>query len=420
MFPRKLTNAEEQVLREQAITDDKPGTVLHDFGALLDAIGPGGVEASGKYHMLPIKLIGELDGLLSRPLKLEMKRPQIRSHPYLQGLNVLLRASGICCVEGTGATARLVVDPVMKMQWDQLNLTERYFNLLEAAFRFGRAEMVGEDSRASSELLWPCLVDWQHTPHDGKTFNSERTDHIYLMGVGRNWFQLALMDLFGLMKVEQPPVPITKWYPAGLRHTPFGDAVMNLLFSDRYKFHDTESEDEEDEYENDDEDEDALPQQQFGVWQSLFQPFFPEWERNLEIPTIEPRDGMFIFRVSLGKVWRLIAMPSEATLANLASTILDSVNFDHDHLYEFNYRDRLGSKRSVHSSEMDEGPFAYDVKIGHLPLEPKETMTFVFDFGDCWEFKVKLERIEPRGKQKSARILERHGKAPEQYPSWDE
>ena len=52
---------------------------------------------------------------------------------------------------------------------------------------------------------------------------------------------------------------------------------------------------------------------------------------------------MFIFRVSLGKVWRLIAMPSDATLEGLAGWILDSVGFDDDHLYEFTYRDQLGA-----------------------------------------------------------------------------
>ena len=91
-----------------------------------------------------MKFIGELDRRLSRPLHLELKRPQLRSHPYLQGLNLLLRASGLSRVEGTGAKARLVLDPAMRMQWDQLNPTEQYFNLLEAWLRFGRAEMVGE------------------------------------------------------------------------------------------------------------------------------------------------------------------------------------------------------------------------------------------------------------------------------------
>ncbi|MGA7498838.1 MAG: hypothetical protein WBX00_19080, partial [Isosphaeraceae bacterium] len=128
----ELTTSQEQFLRNQVISPDQPGTVLHDFHTLLDYVGPEGVEAQGKYNLLPIKLIGELDRRLSRPLHLELKRPQIRSHPYLQGLNLLLRASGLTRIGGTGARARLVVDPEMMVQWEQLNPMEQYFNLLEA------------------------------------------------------------------------------------------------------------------------------------------------------------------------------------------------------------------------------------------------------------------------------------------------
>ena len=54
----KLTAAQEQCLRDQAITDDQPGPVLRDFRMLLDFLGTEGVEAGGKYNLLPIKLIG--------------------------------------------------------------------------------------------------------------------------------------------------------------------------------------------------------------------------------------------------------------------------------------------------------------------------------------------------------------------------
>jgi hypothetical protein len=410
MRPRQLTTAQEQILRDQDISDDQPGSVLHDFGVLLDALSPDGVEAGGKYHLIPIKLIGELDQRLNRPLELELKRPQIRSHPYLQGLNLLLRASGLGRVDGTGTKARLGRDPAMKMQWDQLNSTERYFNLLEAAFRFGRAEMVGERGQIWGDLLWPCLIDWEHTPDRGRKFDLDRPNDIYLSGVSRNWYLLALMDLFGLMAVDQPRAPITTWHPAGLQHVPFGDALMTLLAAKHFEF--------SEEVPFDGEDGEASPEPRFGAWQPLFQPFFPEWRRNMEFPSHEPRAGMFIFRVSLGKVWRLIALPSDATLEVLANWILKSVEFDSDHLYEFNYRDRRGAACSIHHPSMDEGPWVTDINVADLPLEPGETMIFVFDFGDNWRFDVKLERIELPGARNQPRILERHGKAPRQYPDW--
>ncbi len=415
----KLTDAHERCLRDQTITDDQPGSVLHDFGVLLDHLRPEGVEAAGKYNLLPIKLIGELDRRLNRPLHLElkMKRPQIRSHPYLQGLNLLLRASGLSRVEGTGDKARLVLDPEMMVQWDGLNPTEQYFNLLEAWLRLGRPEMVGDQGSAISDMLMDCVRTWRSIPIDKRRFDLRHPQHIYVPGIGREFYKLALMDLFGLVKVEHPQRPVMPWAPAGVESAPFGAAVFTLLFNvwfDQFRGRNVPEVDEDEE-----EGEDDVPF--LGVWQPLFQPYFPEWRQNLEVPESESREGTFIFRVSLGKdIWRRIAMPADDSLDDLASWILRSVKFDDDHLYEFVCRNRLGATVNILHPEMDEGPWTDEIAIGDVPLEPGQTMEFHFDFGDDWRFEVKLERIDPPGaKIKAPAIQERHGKSPKQYPYAD-
>ncbi|MEW6382187.1 MAG: hypothetical protein AB1611_21690 [bacterium] len=71
--------------------------------------------------------------------------------------------------------------------------------------------------------------------------------------------------------------------------------------------------------------------------------------------------------------------------------------------------------------DKEESPWADDVLIGEIGLKPNTTMTYLYDFGDNWQFEVKLERIDPPDPQiEKPVILEAHGKAPEQYPSWDE
>ena len=146
----------------------------------------------------------------------------------------------------------------------------------------------------------------------------------------------------------------------------------------------------------------------FGVFPADFRPYFPEWQECLELPRLEPRDGTFIFRVSLGKAcWRLIAMPADATLDDLVGMVLRAFKFDEDHLYEFRYRDRMGTQSRALHPEMDSGPSADQIPIGTLPLETGQTMQLTYDFGDNWEFAVKLERIElPGAKAKPPRILE--------------
>jgi hypothetical protein len=425
----ELTTSQEQCLRNQVISPDQPGTVIRDFRTLLDHVGPEGVEAQGKYNLLPMKLIDELDCRLSRPLHLNLERPQIRSHPYLQGLNLLLRASGLTRVEEAGAKSRLVVDPEMMVQWEQLNPTEQYFNLLEAWLRFGCSEMAGERSGPLDTFRSKTLQAWHLLPKEGRRFDVKKPQHVYVSGVGREFYLLALMDLFGLVEVERPPVPIAPWVPAAVRHVPFGDAIFTLLTASwlegilgehlpELEHDDQEDEDEED-GELEDREEGVFELPRFGAWQPIFQPYFPLWQENLRLPERGSRQGTFVFRVSLGKIWRLIAMPSDKTLDDLVHMILRSVKFDNDHLHEFTYRDRMGATVRVNHPAMDEPPYTDEVRIGTLPLEPGQTMELTYDFGDNWPFTVKLVRIEPPdAKLKAPRILESHGKAPDQYQDW--
>jgi len=62
------------------------------------------------------------------------------------------------------------------------------------------------------------------------------------------------------------------------------------------------------------------------------------------------------------------------------------VDFDADHLYEFIYVDRLGATQAVGHPSCEEGPFTDQVRVGELPLQPGQSMRFVFDFGDNWQF----------------------------------
>jgi hypothetical protein len=236
---------------------------------------------------------------------------------------------------------------------------------------------------------------------------------VYLGGIDRAFYQLALMDLFGLLEVEHPGRPVMPWCPAGVKRLPFGNSLFTLLlprvgFLGMQKIH----------HEEEIDDESSV--RRFGAWQSLFQPYFPEWRQNMQMTEHEPREGTFVFRVSLGKVWRLIAMPAETTLEDFVGLILRSVKFDHDHLYNFTYRDGMGTTMSVSDPNTGEAPSTDEVEIGTLPLEPGQTMGLLYDYGDNWNFTIKLVRIEPPGnKIEAPRIIESHGKAPEQYPRWD-
>jgi hypothetical protein len=413
MTEQTLSKAQEQILREQVIDAGRPGPVLRDFQTVLDFVGTEGVRAGGKYNLLPIEAIGELDARLSHPLRLQLKRPQLRSHPFLQGLHLLLRASGLTRVEGKGPKARLVVDPVMLEQWRRLNPTERYFNLLEAWLLVGRPEMVGERGYGfDGGLLTSWLWTWDITRSLEGPSHRDRRWGDYLFAVVGDLYQFALRDLFGLVAFETSNAPGEAWCPGHVQIVPFGDAVFTLLgqwFGSQQGAEMLEEENEEE----------PVPGVRFGRLQPLFQPYFPEWRENLAVPQPEAREGMFVFRVSLGKAWRLIAVPADSTLDALVSWVLRSVDFDSDHLYEITYRDPFGAEASAMHPYCDEGPWADRIPLRDLPIQPGQSMKLTYDFGDDWRFDIRLERIEPPGRIKKPRILESHGKAPEQYPNWE-
>lgn len=410
MFDEKLTKKQENLLRDEVIDQDRPGSILRDVITVLDFVGPEGLKSAGKYNLLPIDTLPELDSRLSRPLRLPLKRPQLRSHPYLQGLHLVLRATGLFQVTGSGSKTRLVVPAEIRERWRQLNPTEQYFALLEGWLLVSRSEMVGERERSfGGGCLFDCLTAWRGLPTEGLKSNSRCPEPLWLPGIYGEQYHLALMDLFGLLRVEQPATPVVPWSPASVKHTPFGDALFTLLIANGAAKWNLLVRDE---------DESSA----FGRWQSIVQPYFPEWRTCWDISSSEePREGTFLFRVSLGReVWRKIAIDSRDTLDDLISCILRSINFDNDHLYEFSYRDRLGATVRA-SGPIDDGGLGTDeVEIGDLPLEPGQHMNLLYDFGDSWRFKIKLERIDPPGKRRTkAKVVERHGKAPEQYPDWD-
>ncbi len=114
-------------------------------------------------------------------------------------------------------------------------------------------------------------------------------------------------------------------------------------------------------------------------------------------------------------------MQGNMTLERLSNAILNACEFDFDHLYRFTYTDRRGVATHINHPYMEDGHlWADEFHIGDLPLNVGQSMTYLYDFGDNWMFKIQLEKIDPKNsKMKNPVILESQGKAPEQYWSDD-
>ena len=422
-FP-PLSAEGKEILAAQTITETEPGPILKDFQTILDFIGSDGILVSGKRNQISLKLLGEINQRLSQPNEIDLKRPQQKSYPTIHGLYLLLRATGIVKLARQGKQRTLVLNPPIYESWQQLNPTERYCTLLEAWLVRAHGEMLGEEQSPYMTEGDTCLQSWPELTRKKRlSFATYKDQDQQRLNDYPGYHNLALMELFGVVKITtNKPESGKGWRIRYIEALPLGKALMELL-RETYETNEFSWPSETD------------PSRPFNDLQPALSPYFPEWQQTLAIPNYAFQPGRHIFKVSLGKAWRRIAISGEATLADLAGLILDSVEFDYDHLDQFTYTNHLGRKVEVVHPAFEDGEyFTNAVKIGSLPIQEGSLMEYLFDFGDCWEFSVELEAVETqstspankgskskkKSKQLLGEIVEVHGKAPSQYPNYDE
>jgi hypothetical protein len=142
--------------------------------------------------------------------------------------------------------------------------------------------------------------------------------------------------------------------------------------------------------------------------------------------------GTQVFRVSLNpKLYRDIEITSSKKLYDLASAIVAAFGFDFDHPFGFYSLLKGNILRSPVKYELfaDMADMDIESDAGSVKRTPASEafpgighkMTFLFDYGDNWEFRVELigENTRERG-AKYPRVVKKVGTAPEQYPAEEE
>jgi hypothetical protein len=403
-----LTETQIELLQQQQISAITPGSIITDFQRFLDFIAKTDVTVGPTNHLISsIAALEEINQFLTKPMQIALKRPQQKSYSVIHGLYLLLRCMGLGQIKTKGKKHLLVLDPAVQQHWSRLNPTEQYFTLLEVWLVRGHEEIVGERGGALNcgirvTQSWPSFLK------KGKKLAKYADQDVFHYYPG--FMNLALMQLFGMVEIASvAPESGKGWRFKSVKPLAWGDVIIRLVLQGYWEqgmIWPSES-------------NLMLP---FGELQSLFQPYFPEWQQNLPGLAMVVRSGRFTFKVSLGKIWRRFAVSGTSFLDQLSDLILDSVGFDRDHLDMFIYKDQLGRQREVMHPYGDGESSTAEVTVGELPIEVGGTMKYVFDFGDWWEFTVQLEQFEPMdlGEEAYGELLESHGEAPEQYPSWDE
>ncbi len=405
-----ITEEAIAILQQQKITDTQPGTILHDFQVLLDFIGDQGAAVSSKQHCLSRKTLTELNQRLSSPINIALKSPQQKSYPSINGLYLLLRASGIGQIIYRGKKPFLILDSQMLAIWENFNSTERYFTLLEAWMIRAHEEILG-DRRSPYNEGTKCLEYWIKISDKGEKFANYQAQQS--LSYWPEFHNLALMELFGFVQISSgKPTTGKGWRIRKVQKLPFGEVLMQLMvqcFTARKMRWKSEND----------------PYLPYGEFQPAFQTYFPQWQKVLTIPKPDSRSGLYTFKVSLdSKTWRRIVIASQMVLADFSSLILEAFEFDSDHLDMFRYKNLNGRTVEISHPYSERSPSTDQVAIADLNLKEGTSLLYIFDFGDWWEFNIQLEKIDKIDKadlrSDYGAIVESKGDAPPQYPGWEE
>lgn len=142
--------------------------------------------------------------------------------------------------------------------------------------------------------------------------------------------------------------------------------------------------------------------------------------------------GTQIFRVALQRrpsVYRDIEIEGTSSLHDLAEAITGAFDFDFDHPFGFysgTTPDKMLKQQPMYElfADMEQETEARSVKKTKvLEAFPKlgHAMTFLFDYGDEWLFRVEMTgKGEKAAKLRYPRLVGSKGESPDQYPDPDD
>ena len=375
-------------------------SVVENINRVIEHIQNHKILATKAKRHFAIKQIKELNDILGNPIEIISVRPAQKTYPNVNGIYLLLRAMGILRFKVSKKEIVMEINEELLKNWQSLNATEQYFMLLEFWLIHSHPR---ETIDASNRMPLMTLIDF--FIRDSK-FSLART--IELLDFSPEYYNLALYEMFGFVDIKtRKPKDKNRWNIVDIKVKPLIKKILPLILMGNREILMLE-----------------FNPPELGFFQKIFQPHFKEYKNILEYPKETTTEGVYRLKISLGRVYRTIEINSDTNFESLATDILEQFNFDCDHLYEFKFSDNFGKDRTIKHASMSEegdddlGSDEYCLK--NLPLQELESFKFIFDFGDCWEFDILIEKIDKGREIDGIKLVKSHGEAPEQYPDYDE
>jgi hypothetical protein len=102
------------------------------------------------------------------------------------------------------------------------------------------------------------------------------------------------------------------------------------------------------------------------------------YELKLEIREVKPL------------IWRRLLVPGNITLAQLHEVIQTAMGWTNSHLHQFVVENHSYSDPEL---EIDESRSEYRYSLAKLAPRVRDLVFYLYDFGDGWEHRIRVERI---------------------------
>lgn len=410
------------------ITEYEPTPIVKDFSTFIDYLTSHTTELTRVNNFLPKKVLYEMNQKMDLKSEATLDLGQLY-YPLLH-LFYNLALSGKLFIIRKEKGNFLIPTERLKL-YNELNATEKYFFLLETMWIDANwKKLQGGYFGENPIYTVPGVLNYFSNKKAGEEIKIENAIIGYKIS---SWeYFLLYFSFFGFWEVKLEAQKIKRHIKAeSIKPTSFGIKMIKILNEKRHIFLWN------------------IPLRRMGgEWKVVPGSPLPEWSTLNEFLDKEPTagtepffmaftslfgkklqktlprkddfiDGIYVFKVSLSKnIWRKIEISGDDTLLSLHNAIQDAFDFDSDHLYSFFMDGKPWSDERISSPFEEEYPDADEVKIGELGLYVGQEFLYLFDYGDKWHFKIKLEEIKKGDKPKEPRIIERKGKAPPQYGGW--
>jgi len=140
--------------------------------------------------------------------------------------------------------------------------------------------------------------------------------------------------------------------------------------------------------------------------------------------------------IGIPKIYRIIEASENCTFDDFHETIFDAFDRYDPHLYSFFITKKdTKSLYSIYEAPEITHPqnvedvfgfgtkkkFTAKTRIGEVGLKEKDVFHYLFDFGDEWWHRIRVQSIkETNLSKKSIRIIKSIGQSPPQYPDYDD